>query len=107
MRAWMMFKGYSLPPFLKDAALSADQRAVRPAEDSPGRPSRRRPRKRVWVRIEELIREMYATKPETPHMTLAIDACNRVAAEFPSEELPAWEAVLPHMKSILAKSSRH
>jgi hypothetical protein len=59
------------------------------------------------VRIEELIREIHATNRETPSLTLAIDACNRAGAEFPSGELPAWEAILPHMKSILATSLRH
>lgn len=102
LRAWMTFKGYSLPPFLRDAALLADQRAVTPAEDSLATPCRGRPRKSGWPRVEELIREMHAANPETTHMTLAIDACKRAAAEFPSDELPAWETVLRQMKSILA-----
>jgi len=77
------------------------------AEDSPNGPSRGRPRKTGWAPIEELIREMRAANPETSHMMLATDACNRVAAEFPPNELPAQETVLRHMKSILTKLSLH
>lgn len=107
LRAWMAFKGYALPAFLRDTTRPAVQEPVAPPEESPARPSRGRPRKTGWARIEELIHEMHAANPETPHMTLAIDACDRAAAEFPSEELPSWETVVRHMKSILAKHLLH
>ena len=103
----MAFKGYPLPAFLRDVMPPADKSTVVPAERFQGKPSRGRPRKTGWARIEELIHGMHAARPETTHMTLAIDACKQAGAEFPSEELPSWETVLRHMKAILSKSTLH
>lgn len=107
LRAWMEFKRYPIPSFLQGATLLVHGEPPALAETPHAKPSRGRPRKTGWARIEELIREMRAAKPETTHMTLAIDACKQAAAEFPSEKLPSWETVLRHMKAILSKPTLH
>lgn len=107
LRGWMKFKGYELPTFLGDLSPPADRGHLENAEDSHAKPSRGRPRKPGWMRVEQLIREIHAANPAMPLGTLAFDACKQAAAEFAQEELPSWETVLRQMKSILSRSGRH
>lgn len=77
LHAWMIFKGYELPDFVKnitaptvkegDNAKSAEMRADALVSDA----LRGRPRKAGWHRVEELIREMHAAHPDTPRSMLA------------------------------------
>lgn len=104
LRAWMTFKGYDLPDFLKNVTLP-----VRPAlrlvhdqpAEAPEEAPRGRPRKAAWPRIEALIREMHAADPETPRSVLAFDAHKQASAEFDGKDLPSLETVQRHVKSIL------
>jgi hypothetical protein len=102
----MKFKGYELPTFLGDLPPPADRGHLESAEHSYAKPSRGRPRKPGWMRVEQLIREMHAANPAMPLGTLAFDACKQAAAEYPKRDLPSWETVLRNMKAILAESDR-
>jgi hypothetical protein len=104
LRGWMKFKGYELPTFLGDSSPPTDRGHLESVEDSHAKPSRGRPRKPGWMRVEQLIREMHAANPAMPLGTLAFDACKQAAAEYPKRDLPSWETVLRNMKMILAES---
>jgi hypothetical protein len=107
LHAWMIFKGYDLPDFLKDitvsaakeggVAKSAEIRADALATDA----LRGRPRKSGWRRVEELIREMHAAHPDSPRSVLAYDAHKIAATEFDEKDLPSLETVTRQMKTIL------
>jgi hypothetical protein len=107
LHAWMIFKGYDLPDFLKDItvsaakeggiAKSAEIRADALATDA----LRGRPRKAGWRRVEELIREMHAAHPDSPRSVLAYDAHKIAATEFDEKDLPSLETVTRQMKTIL------
>lgn len=101
---WMTGKGYDLPPFLRDVR-PAKRPSLRLVHSRHGETaaevSRGRPPKAAWPRIEALIREMYASNPETPRSVLAFDAHKAAAAEFDEKDLPSLETVQRRMKSIL------
>jgi hypothetical protein len=104
LRAWMTFKGYDLPDFLKKVTLPVrpglrlvHDQAVEAAAEAP----RGRPRKAAWPRIETLIREMHAADPATPRSVLAFDAHKQASAEFDEKDLPSLETVQRQVKSIL------
>jgi hypothetical protein len=104
LRAWMAFKGYDLPDFLKNVTLPTRPRLRlvhdQPAE-APEEAPRGRPRKAAWPRIEALVREMHAADPATPRSVVAFDAHKQAAAEFDEKDLPSLETVQRHIKSIL------
>lgn len=107
LHAWMIFKGYELPDFVKnitaptvkegDNAKSAEMRADALASDA----LRGRPRKAGWRRVEELIREMHAAHPDSPRSVLAYDTRKIAATEFDEKDLPSLETVTRQMKTIL------
>ena len=106
LRSWMEFKGYELPSFLKGAAASAQREStLKPTdmrtEDAAADASRGRPRKAGWLRVEQLIREMHAARPELSRSALAYDARLRAAAEVAEEDLPSLETIARQMKIIL------
>jgi len=104
LRAWMIFKGYDLPEFLKNVTLPmrpglhlVHSSVAAATEEAP----RGRPRKAAWPRIEALIREMHAADPAMPRSVLAFDAHKQASAEFDEKDLPSLETVQRHVKSIL------
>ncbi len=104
LRAWMMFKGYALPAFLKDVRSSARPtlRLVHSlTEDTSSEAPRGRPRKAAWPRIKELVRELHSANPETPHKVLAFDARKIAAGEFGEKDLPSLETIQRQMKRLL------
>lgn len=104
LRAWMMFKGYGLPAFLRDVR-PPGRNALRlihsRADDVTTEAPRGRPRKAAWPRIEALIKEMHTANPETPRSVLAFDAHKIAATEFDEKDLPSLETIQRQMKSIL------
>lgn len=101
LHAWMIFKGYDLPDFLKDIIAPAAKEGGIRADALATDALRGRPRKAGWRRVEELIREMYAAHPDLPRSVLAYDAHKIAATEFDEKDLPSLETVTRQMKTIL------
>lgn len=111
LRAWMVFKGYELPRFLKDAAAPSTRTgqiassSASSTEASISDASRGRPRKAGWPRIEELILELHAANPELSRDALAYDAHKIASTEFDEKALPSRETITRQMKTILGAAS--
>ncbi len=107
LRAWMVFRGYELPSFLRMVTVKkATSKPTLTHNDatSAGAP-RGRPGKAAWGRVGELVRELHAAQPKMKRSALAFEALKMAAKEFDEKELPSVETVVRKMKSILAAKS--
>jgi hypothetical protein len=105
LRLWMAFKGYELPSFLRNIALSGQTVSpVTSAEPETEEPDvmRGRPRKTAWIRIRQLICDRHAAQPKLSRYVLAHDAYETAKTEFREKDLPSLETIIRQMKNILA-----
>ncbi len=104
LQAWMMFKGYELPAFLRDLPPPADCGHPKSVDDPVDKPPRGRPRKPGWTRVEQLVREDARCESGDAARHAGI-RCLQASGDRVSQARPAvLETVLRHMKAILLAS---